>query len=149
MHFVGDGVGFLRRILVILFVIAFLITLVIVFLISVQRFLQLFEFGGLHKRFGHGLDGLGALFRIGLRFFMLGLGKLFGKRGYIFLGEVSAIRSMRVRYHPRTRFGIEVVEVAGDFYFSVRQRGNIQLRAGDWFGFRFRCGSFMLFRNRG
>ena len=103
MHFVGDGVGFLRRVLVIVFVIAFLITLVIVFLISVQRFLQLFEFGGLYKRFGHGFDGLGALFGIGLRFFVLGFGKLFGERGDIFLGEVRAIRSVRVRRSPPDR----------------------------------------------
>ncbi len=128
MHFVGDGVGFLRRVLVILFVIAFLITLVIVFLISVQRFLQLFEFGGLHKRFGHGLDGLGALFRIGLRLFVLGFGKLFGERGDIFLGEVRAIWSLRVLDHPRTAFGIQPVEFVGDFRIGGRRSGKILRR---------------------
>ena len=53
MHFVGDGVGFRRRVLVlvflIVFVISFLIVFVISFLIGVQRFLQLFQFGGLDK----------------------------------------------------------------------------------------------------
>ena len=147
MHFVGDGVGFLRRVLVVIllivflitFVIVFLITFVIVFLISVlicfligvQRFLQFLEFGGLYVRFGHRLDRLGALFRIGLRFFMLGLGKLFGKRGYFFLGEVRAIRSMRVLDHARTAFGIKSVEFSGDFRFRGRRRGsNILRRAG-------------------
>jgi len=73
MHFVGKGLGFLRRVLVIL--------------IGVQRFLQLFQFGGLYIRFSHGFDCLRPLFGIGLRFFVLGLGKLFGKRAYIFLGK--------------------------------------------------------------
>jgi hypothetical protein len=87
MHFVGEGVGFLSRGLVIIFVIVFLITFVISVLIGIQRFLQLFEFGGLYVRFGHGLNCFGPLFGIGLRFFVLGLGKLFGKRAYIFLGK--------------------------------------------------------------
>jgi hypothetical protein len=68
---------------VIVVVIVFGITFEIVFLISVlfavKRFLQLFHFGGLHKRFGHRFDRLGPLFRIGLRFLVLGLGQLFGK----------------------------------------------------------------------
>jgi len=52
MHFVGDGVGFFRRFLVIVFAIIFAIA----FLIGIQRFLQLFEFGGLDIRFGHRFD---------------------------------------------------------------------------------------------
>ena len=140
MHFVGDGVGFLRRVLVIVFVISFLI--------GVQRFLQLFEFGGLYKRFGHCFDRLGPLFSIGLRFFVLGFGKLFGKRGYIFLGEVCAIRSMRVRHHPWTRFEIKSVEVASDFFFRVRRSGNILRRAGGWLGPQIRDRDFMFLGNR-
>jgi hypothetical protein len=134
MHFIGDGVGFLRRFLVIFLVFVFLvgvlIVLLIVFLIGVQRFLQLFEFGGLYVRFGHRLDRLGALFRIGLRFFMLGLRKLFGKRGDFFLGEVCAIRSVRVLDHPRTAFGIQPVELLGDFRIGGWRSGTILRRAG-------------------
>src|SRR4029077_7963851 len=96
MHFVGDGVGFLRRVLVILvlivYLIVFCITFVIVFLIGVligvQRVLQLFQLGGLDKRFYSGFDRLGSLFRIGLRFFVFGLGELFSERRYVFFGEV-------------------------------------------------------------
>jgi hypothetical protein len=69
MHFVGDGVGFLCRVLV----------------VGIQRLLQLFEFGGLYKGFGHCFDCFPPFFGTGLRFFVLGLGELFGKRGYIFL----------------------------------------------------------------
>jgi len=91
MHFVGDGVSFRRRVLVIVFLVVFLLSVLIIFsftfLIGVQRFLQLFEFGGLYVRFGHGLNCFGPLFGIGLRFFVLGLGELFGKRAYIFLGK--------------------------------------------------------------
>ena len=134
MHFVGDGVGFLRRVLVIVFLIVFLIIFLIAFLISfvigVQRFLQLFEFGGLDKRFGHRFDRLGALFGIGLRFFVLGLGQLFGERGYFFLGEACAIRSMRVRDHLRasdSSFGSRAISV------SIRRSGDSG-RAGGRFG---------------
>jgi hypothetical protein len=133
MHFVGEGVGFRRRVLVIVPVFVFLISVLIVFLIvfliafviAVQRFLQFLQFGGFDKRFGHGFDRLGALFRIGLRFFVLGLGKLFGKRGYFFLGEVRAIRSMHVLDHSRTAFGIQPVKLLGDFRIGGRRSGTI------------------------
>jgi hypothetical protein len=101
MHFVGKGVGFLGRVFVFVFlivlVITFLIVFLITFLIGVQRFLQLFEFGGLYVRFGNRFDRLRALFGIGLRFFVLGFGKLLGERGYVFLGEACAVRGVRVR----------------------------------------------------
>ena len=91
MHFVGDGVGFRRRVLVIVFLVVFVIGVLvafsITFVIGIQRFLQLLEFGGLYIRFGHGFDRLGPLFGIGLRFFVLGLGQLLGERGYIFVGK--------------------------------------------------------------
>jgi hypothetical protein len=93
MHFVGEGVGILCRFLMIVVLISFAIS----FLISVQRFLQLFEFGGFDVRFGHRFDRLGPLFGIGLRFFVFGLGKLFGEGAYVFLGEARAIRGMRLR----------------------------------------------------
>jgi hypothetical protein len=116
VHFVGDGVGFLGRIhvvsfvvfFVIVFLIAFLIispitfvivtviTFVIRVLIGVQRFLQFLEFGGLDIRFGHRFDSFGALFGVSLRFLVLGFGKLFGERGYVFLGKARAIRGRRV-----------------------------------------------------
>jgi hypothetical protein len=70
MHFVGNSVRFRRRVLVILFLFSFAIS----FLIGVQRVLQFFEFGGLNVRLGHRFDGLGALFGVGLRFFVLGFG---------------------------------------------------------------------------
>jgi hypothetical protein len=114
MHFVGEGVGFLRGVLV----------------IGIQRFLQLFEFGGLYKGFGHRFNRLRPLFGIGLRFFVLGLGKLFGQRGYIFLREAGAIRSMRIRYLRWARFEIKPVEVASDVFLSVRRRGSILRSAG-------------------
>ena len=83
MHFVGDGVSFRRRVLVIVFVVVFVIGVLvafsITFVIGIQRFLQFFEFGGLYIRFGHSFDRFGPLFGIGLRFFVLGLGKLFGE----------------------------------------------------------------------
>ena len=87
MHFVGKGVGFLGRVLLIVFV--------VILLIGIQRFLQLFELGGLYKRLGHRFDRLRALFGIGLRFFVLGFGQLLGERGYIFLGKDRTIRSGR------------------------------------------------------
>jgi hypothetical protein len=86
VHFVGKGVGILGR--------AFLIFFAIAFLIGVQRFLQLLEFRGLDKRFGHGFDRLGPIFGVGRRFFVLGLGQLFGERGYIFVGECRAVRGL-------------------------------------------------------
>lgn len=88
MHFVGESVSFRRRVLVIVFLIArFVIVFLITFVIAVQRFLQLFEFGGLYIRFGHCFDCFRPLFGFGLRFFVLSLGELFGKRAYIFLGK--------------------------------------------------------------
>src|SRR5580704_13835905 len=94
MHFVGDGFGFLRRVLVVVFAIAFLIGVLIILsisvLIAVQRFLQLFEFRGFHELFGHRFDGFGAVLCVSLRFFMLGLGQLLGERGYVFVGEACA-----------------------------------------------------------
>ena len=83
MHFVGEGLGFRCRGLVIVFLVVSLISV----LIGVQSFLQLLEFGGLYIRFGHCFDRFGPLFGIGLRFFMLGLGQLLGERVYIFLGK--------------------------------------------------------------
>jgi hypothetical protein len=97
MHFVRKGFGFRRRVLVIFFLVVFPITFVLSFLIGIQGFLQLFEFGGLNVRFGHRFDGLGALFSVGLRFFVLGLGQLFGEGVYVFLGKACAIRSVRFR----------------------------------------------------
>jgi len=71
VHFIGDGVGFLGGILVI-------VVLVVFVLLGVECFLQLFQLRRLHERFGHCLNCLGAVFRFGLRFFVLGLGELFG-----------------------------------------------------------------------
>ena len=92
MHFVGQGVGFLGRILVIVFPLVFLIVLVI----GIQRLLQLFEFGGLYVRFGHRFDRFRPLFGLGLRFFVLGLGQLFGERCDFFVRKTCAIRGVRV-----------------------------------------------------
>jgi len=144
MHFIGDGVGFRRSILVIVFLIRVLITFVITFMITVQCFLQLFELGRLDKRFGNGFDRLGALLGVGLRFFVLGLRQLLGKRGYFLLGHV---RDMRVRYVRGTRFGIKPVEVARDFGFGVRRCGSILRRAGRWFGAQSGNGSFVFLWN--
>ena len=132
MHFVGDGVGFLRGVLV----------------IGIQRFLQLFEFGGLYKGFGHRFHRLGPLFGIGLSFFVLGLGQLFGKRGYIFLREAGAIRSLRIRDLRWARFEIKPVEVASDVFFSVRRSGSILRLAGNGFGSQVCHRGSVFFRNR-
>lgn len=152
MHFVSDGVGFRRSVLVIVLVFIFLIGVPIVFLITfvigVQRFLQLFEFGGLYIRFGHRFDRLGPLFGIGLRFFMLGLGKLFGERVYILIGKAGAIRCMRVRNRRRARSRIEAVEVARDFPFRIRRSIRILGYAGERLGSQVRPMGFMFFRNR-
>lgn len=152
MHFVGDGVSFRRRVLVIVFLVVFVIGVLvafsITFVIGIQRFLQLFEFSGLYIRFGHRFDRFGPLFGIGLRFFMLGLGELFGKRVYIFLGKAGAIRGMRVRDRRRARSGIEPVEVARDFSFRVRRSIGIFRRAGGRFGSLIRRMGFVLFGNR-
>ena len=116
MHFVGDGVGFLGRIHVVSFVVFFVISFLIIpvitfmtgvlivfviispitFVIGVQRFLQLFKFGGLDVRFGHRFNSFGALLGVSLRFLVLGFCKLFGERGYVFLGKAGAIRGRRV-----------------------------------------------------
>src|SRR5580700_619779 len=147
MHFVGDGFGFLRRVLVVVFAIAFLIGVLIVFsisvliilsisvLVAVQRFLQLFELRGFHKLFGHRFDGFGAVLCVSLRFFMLGLGQLFCERVYVFVGKACAIRSMRVRDLRLACFGYR------------QGRCNRLRRAGKRFAALFRSGSFMLFRN--
>src|ERR1700688_1262454 len=87
MHFVGERVGFLRCVIVIVFVIGLLVSVLIRVLIGVQRFLQLFELGRLDKLFSDRFDRLRTLFGIGLRFFVLGLGQLFGERGYVFIGK--------------------------------------------------------------
>jgi hypothetical protein len=68
MHFVGDGVGFFRGVLV----------------IGIQRFRNSSSSAGSTAFLATAAHRLGPLFGIGLRFFVLGLGKLFGKRGYIF-----------------------------------------------------------------
>ena len=153
MHFVGEGVGFRRRVLVIVFLVVFVIGVLvafsITFVIGVQRFLQLFQFGGLYVRFGHCFDRLGPLFGIGLRFFVLGLGKLFGERAYIFLGKAGAIRGMRVRDRCRARSRIKTVEVASDFSFRVRRSIGIFRRAGGRLGSQFRRMGFVFFVNRG
>ena len=121
MHFVGDRVGFLGRVLMIVFVIGLLVSV----LIGVQRFLQLFELGRLDKWFSHRFDRLRTLFRISLRFFVLGLGQLFGERGYVFVGKAGAIGGMRVRDHRRTCFGVEPIQIASDFSFRVRRSFDI------------------------
>jgi hypothetical protein len=142
MHFVGDGIGFFRRVLVIVFSVGLSVRVSI----GVQRFLQLFQFRWLDKRLGHGLDCFGPLLGISLRFFVFSFGELFGKRGYVFVGEVCDVR---VRDLRRTCFGIKPIEVAGDFFFSVRRRSNIFRRAGECFRFHFLNGRFLFFRNRG
>jgi hypothetical protein len=149
MHFIGDGLGFrycfLVIVLVIVSLIRVLIALLITFVIGVQRFLQFFEFGGLDIRFGHGFDRFGALFGVSLRFFVLGLGQLFGERGYVLLGHVS---DMRVRDVRRTRFGVKPVEIASDFGFGVRRCGCILRRAGGGFGSQVRRRLFVFCWNR-
>jgi hypothetical protein len=107
VHFVGDGIGFFGRVFVIV-------------VIRVQRFLQLFEFRGLDKRFGHGFDGLGAFFGIGLGFFVFGFRQLFGERSYFFLGQRSSIRGMRIGDRGGPRFEIQTLEIVGDFLIRVR-----------------------------
>ncbi len=86
VHFIGNGVGFFRGALVIVLVVRFVIFFRVGFLIGVQRFLQLFKLSGLHKSFGHGFDGFGAGFGIGLRFFVLGFDQLLGKRVCLIVG---------------------------------------------------------------
>jgi hypothetical protein len=143
MHFVRDGVCFRRRVLVIVFLIvfpvgvliAFVIRFVIRFVITVQRFLQLFEFGRLDIRFSHSFDSFGTLFGIGLRLFVLGLGKLLGERSYVFVGEACAIRSMRVRDLRLACFGFR------------QRRSSRSRRAGKSFAAPFRDRSFVLFGN--
>lgn len=146
MHLVGEGVGFFRRIFAVVFVIRFTISLVIRFVISVQRFLQLLKLGGLHKRFDDRFDGLGPRFRVGLRFFVLGFDQLLAEGGYLFFGKV---RDMRVRDDGRTCFGIKPVEIAGDFFFRVRRSLHIFRDANNRPGTQAGHGRFMLFRYRG
>jgi hypothetical protein len=110
VHFVGDGIGFFGRVFVI----------VVVVVVRVQGFLQLFEFGRLDKRFGHGFDGLGAFFGIGLGFFVFGFRQLFGERSYFFLGQRSSIRGMRIGDRGGPRFEIQTLEIVGDFLIRVR-----------------------------
>jgi hypothetical protein len=74
VHFVGDGVGFFGGFLVLV-------------LVGVQSFLQLLEFGRFNVRFGDRFDRFGALFRVGLRFFVLGFSQLLGERGNVFVGQ--------------------------------------------------------------
>jgi hypothetical protein len=105
VHFVGKGVGFFRRVLMIGFVVGFVIFFAVGFLIGVQRFLQLFEFCGLDERFGHRFDRLGPVFGVCLCFFVLGFGKLLGERVYILVGKAIAIRSDRFRRLRMGRFG--------------------------------------------
>ena len=136
MHFLGDGVGFRGGVLVIrlviFFAIVFLITFVVFFV--VQRFLQLFELGGLHVRFRNRFDGLGTLFGIGLRFFVLGFGKLFRERVYVFLGKARTILGLRP---------------ARDFRFGRRRRNGVLLRGRVRLDLRFSKGNFVLLRSRG
>jgi hypothetical protein len=141
MHFVGDSVGFRGRILmirfVVFFVIVFLINVVIVFvitfvigvLIGVQRFLQLFDLGGLDIRFRHGFDRLGAFLGLSLRLFVLGFRELLGEGGYIFLGKARAIRALRV---------------ARGFRFGSGRRNSVLLRGGVRRDLRFPAGGFRL-----
>ncbi len=143
MHFVGKSVGLFRRVLVIVFLVTFPITFLIRVLIGVQRFLQLLEFGRFDVRFGDGFDSLGALFGIGLRFFVLGFDQLLAERGYFLFGKV---RGMRIRDHRRPCFGIETVEIVSDIFFGVRRSGGIIRRTGESFGPQIRAGSFVLFR---
>ena len=142
VHFVGECVGIFRGALLIVFVVFFLFLVGVV--IGVQRFLQFLEFGGLDKCFGHGFDGLGAHFRAGLRFFVLGFGELGGERSNLRVGKGGAIYNMRVRDHRRAFRGIEMVEFVGDF--ALRVRGSFRIfrdGSGD-FGGRVRSGGFVL-----
>jgi hypothetical protein len=135
MHFVGEGVGFFRRVFVI----------VLVILIGIQSFLQFFHFGWFHVRFGHGFDGFGALFGIGLGFFVLGFGELLGERGDVFVGKV---RDMRVGDRCRTRLGIERIKVACDFTFRVGRSVRILGRGGGCVVTQIRNWGYVFFGNR-
>jgi hypothetical protein len=149
MHFVGEGVGFLGRVVVIVFLVFFVIFFPIAFVIGIQGFLQLFHLRGFHKRFGHGFDGLGPVFGLGLGFLMLGFGKLLGEGGYLFLGKASAIGGMRVRDHARPGFGIEPVEVTRDIFLGVGRRRGILRRASERIRLHFRNGILVFFRSFG
>jgi hypothetical protein len=70
VHFVGFGVGLIGR----------------VFMIVMQRILQIFQLGGIDERFGSRFFGVDDLFCFGLRFFVLGFGKLLGQSGYLLIG---------------------------------------------------------------
>src|SRR5580692_265230 len=144
MHFIGERVGFLGRVLVIVFVIGLLVSV----LIGVQRFLQLFELGRLDKLFSDRFDRLRTLFRISLRFFVLGLGQLFGERGYVFVGKAGAIGGMRVRDHRRTCFGVEPIQIVSDFSFRVRRSFHIFRHTGGSLGSKVRNRRLMFLGNR-
>ncbi len=95
VHFIRDGVGFFRGALMIVFVICFVILFRVGFLIGVlifvQGFLQLFQFRGLHERFGPGFDGFGPVLGVSLRFFVLGFDQLLGERVCLIVGKGRSI----------------------------------------------------------
>ena len=121
VHFIRDGVGFFRGalmiVLVVCFVIFFRVGFLIGFVIGVQRFLQLFQFSGLDKGFGHGFDGFGALFGVSLRFFALGLDQLLGERADFRIGKARSIRSVGFRSLRLASFHFRSVCVARDLRF--------------------------------
>ena len=121
-------------------------------MIVVERVLQLFKLGRFDERFGGRFLRFRQIVRLGLRFFVLGFGQLFGERAHFIVGKARAVVDMGFRCFRDITFRLRLAILIGQFRDgNPRRRNKRRLSArffdrgsSDWFleslSHRFRRG---------